>query len=158
MTPGGGHGYANPLNICPPDRHMAKIWHNANQTISHSAWRAPSFNSEKFDIGGLHAASDNYFTIQRDGLYIFGADVRITSGNNLLNQQRFQVNGSVINVRSISNADGNAYHMPPLYGMAELSANDTLKYEIYVNDVDRTLETVDSHGPSVWIMEIGRLG
>ena len=56
------------------NREACRVWHNADQTISHNTYSYLSFNQEDFDTDGMHdtVTNNGRITIQREGTYLVG--------------------------------------------------------------------------------------
>lgn len=58
----------------PTDHHSCRLTHNAHQAIVHNGATIVSYNTERWDIGGIHSTASNNDRIVpvRTGLYVLG--------------------------------------------------------------------------------------
>lgn len=113
----------------------ARVYNNANETISHGSGTALTFNSERYDTDGIHSTSSNTsrLTCQTAGKYHIFANVRFASNSTGYRDVYFQVtsgaNTYYIAGQAVPAVNG-AYTDICLSTVWDLAANDYV--EVYV--------------------------
>lgn len=94
--PGVLRNFDNLAQAVNPPVPQARVFNSANISVANNTLTALTFDSERFDNGGLHSTSANTsrLTAPVTGLYSIGADVRFAANATGVRQAQLRVNGA----------------------------------------------------------------
>lgn len=141
---------------------MARVYHDANQSIADSTWTTLAFNQERFDTDTIHdtATNNSRLTIQTAGKYILFAnvefDVNGTGGRGL----RIILNGDTTNgiigqvlLPATAAASQRMVIATPPY---DFSAGDYVELQVWQNSGGaRTVAAIAAYSPEFGIVRVG---
>jgi len=122
---------ANSATWTTPDG--ARVYNDASQTIGTSSLTALTFNSERYDNGGLHSTvtNTNRLTAQKAGKYLITAHIEWSSNTTGVRRLYMRVNGSSIITEATdlaSSMDSQNQNLATIY---HLAASGYVELQVY---------------------------
>jgi hypothetical protein len=113
----------------------ARVYHNANQSISHASLTALAFNNERFDSGGFHdtATNNSRLTVPTglDGKYLIFGSVRWATSATGYRELSIRLNGTILIAVDARGAAPTYGTYVTISGIYDLSAGDYAELIVY---------------------------
>lgn len=137
-----------------------RVFNSANLTIDTGSWTTLTFDSESYDLNGMHSTSSNTsrLTAQRAGVYsIFGSIRFATSSSGTLRGVRIVVNGSVIIALDLRPPNGAASTVNiTIASCYKLAVNDYVELQVYQDTGGNlNVERASAYSPEFGMQQVG---
>lgn len=105
---------------------MARVFHNAHQSIANNTLTALAFNSERFDTDTLHdtATNNSRLTATVAGVYLMTSSIQWASDSVGFRQLTHRVNGATFINAELDDIDSAQTHQQSITTIYKLAAND----------------------------------
>lgn len=137
---------------------QARVYNNANISISHNTLTALTFNSKRFDTGNFHSTSANTsrLTAPTAGLYVIGAGVQWDASSAGIRAAAIRLNGSTQIVNQTVDIDSATNHSHNLSTQYQLAAGDYVELVAFQTS-GGALNVLASgnYSPEFWIHRVG---
>jgi hypothetical protein len=146
------------LSRGPNNSPSARVYHNANQSISSVGVTALAFNSERFDNDTIHSTSTNNtrLTCKTAGKYLIGGSVEWASNATGFRQLLIRVNGSFyVDVGTVNPISGDTTKqgVKTLY---QLAVNDYVELLVFqTSGGSLNVNSVGAYSPEFWMVKAG---
>lgn len=135
-----------------------RLYHTANQTITHDTYTALVFDSERWDSHGMHSTASNTsrIVVSEPGLYMFGGHVSwdYTTTNGRLLALRMNGFGGIELARCANSTNG-GYNSQTICCTAYCYAGDYVELVVYQNaGANRVISAVAKYSPEFWCVKV----
>jgi hypothetical protein len=142
-----------------PPLPQARVFNSANISIPTGTVTALTFNSERYDNGGLHSTSANTgrLTAPITGLYVIGGNVRFAANATGIRNALIRLNGTTFIATDTRQATGggNATDLP-LETQYQLTAGDFLELVVFQDSGGALNVTAGANfSPEFWMTRLG---
>lgn len=144
------------LGVAEPP--SARVYHNANQSISSVGVVALAFNSERFDTDNIHSTSTNNsrLTCKTAGKYLIGGSVDWASNATGQRQLLIRLNGTTYiapnGVTPVS-GDTTKQGISTLYSLA---VNDYVELTVFqTSGGSLNVNSAGDYSPEFWMVKVG---
>lgn len=140
---------------------MAHVYNSADLTIANNTETTLTFNSEVFDVGGLHSTASNTgrLTCTYTGYYIVTANVKWEANATGRREVTLRVNGSTyVAAEAIDNVGASANsNMSITSGVIALNSTDYVEVRAYQDSGgDLVVVSAASYSPRFSIVMVGQ--
>lgn len=136
-----------------------RVYNSAALVIPNATWTTLTFNTETYDLNGMHSTSSNTsrLTAQRAGKYaIFGSLQFAGSAVGVLRGMRFMVNGSVaigLDLRSPNGAGTVNFAVAVFYA---LTTSDYVEIQVYQDSGGNlNIDRQSAYSPEFGMQQVG---
>lgn len=136
---------------------QARVFNSANISIPNSAVTVVTFDSERFDEGGMHALGAGRLTAPITGLYLIGADVRLAANATGIRAAHIRLN-NVTDLVDASDDDPGAAQPVDLtmITLYRLTAGDYVEVTVFQNSGGAlNVLTNANTSPEFWMVRLG---
>lgn len=133
----------------------ARVYNNANIAIANTTLVTLTFNSERWDNGGIHGAATSKLIAPVSGLYAISANVAFAFNNTGQRIIVMQLNGSTAIAEIVQQAPSANPHFISLTTQYQLSINDYVEVQVYqTSGTSLNIEVYNNCSPEFMMAKI----
>jgi hypothetical protein len=138
----------------------ARVYHNANQSITNTTATALAFNSERWDTNVIHdtVTNNSRLTCKTAGIYQINGNISWATHATGLRILQMKLNGATIIAHNTVVSVGGAFQTTMVIGTTyQLAVNDYLQLEVYQNSGGAlNVETGANYSPEFMMTRLGK--
>jgi hypothetical protein len=150
-----GDDVRNGLVYLATDRPRCRVYNSANFSVPNTTPTAITFDSERFDTGGMHSTSSNTSRITvpsgEGGVYLVGGHVRFAANATGVRAAEIMLNGATIIAMQQVDIDSAVPHIFSIATLYTLAAADYVElFCVQTSGAALNAEVIGNYSPEFW--------